>query len=324
MTDRLLCFVFALSVLGPVPALAQDDPSSDMVERTFNVGAKGALDISNLSGNIVITGVPGEEIRVKAERQVWGDDAKGITIDASTTPGRVEVRTLFGKHKNKAEVDYTVEVPFETSVTAHSLSGDIKVVKVRGDLQLDTTNGNIETMGTPRLVRLKSFSGNVVVTDAGAADVLSASTVSGDLMVKSLKARGVDMVTVSGDLTLSGAWCERAQLRTVNGDVTFSGGVVRGGRYEFNSHSGDISLYLAGNQGFELSATTFSGELHTELPLKMVTRPDPGIPEGVPHSQDIRGTFGDGGALLLVKTFSGDVSLSKGDARGSLPTPKKQ
>jgi len=139
-----------------------------------------------------------------------------------------------------------------------------------------------------------------------------------------LKARGVDMVTVSGDLTLSGAWCERAQLRTVNGDVTFSGGVVRGGRYEFNSHSGDISLYLAGNQGFELSATTFSGELHTELPLKMVTRPDPGIPEGVPHSQDIRGTFGDGGALLLVKTFSGDVSLSKGDARGSLPTPKKQ
>ena len=119
----------------------------------------------------MITGVPGEEIRVKAERQVWGDDSKGIVIDASKTPGRVEVRTLFGNHKNKAEVDYTVEVPYETSVTAHSLSGDIKVVKVRGELQLDTTNGNIEAMGTPRLVRLKSFSGNVVVTDAGAADV---------------------------------------------------------------------------------------------------------------------------------------------------------
>jgi Toastrack DUF4097 len=322
MTDRLLFFALTLAVLAPSSALAQNDPSSDMVERTFNVGPKGALDISNLSGSIVITGVAGEEIRVKAERQVWGDDAKGIVIDASKTPGRVEVRTLFGRHKSKAEVDYTVEVPFDTSVTAHSLSGDIKVVKVRGDLQLDTTNGNIEAMGTPRLVRLKSFSGNVVVTDAGAADVLSASTVSGDLVIKSLKARGVDMVTVSGDLTLAGAWCERAQLRTVNGDVTFSGGVAKGGRYEFNSHSGDISLYLAGNQGFELSATTFSGELHTELPLKMVTRPDPDLPEGVPHSQDIRGTFGDGSALLLVKTFSGDVSLSR--AEGAKPPPKKQ
>ena len=322
MTDRLLFFAFALFVLAPPAALAQDDPSSDIVERTFNVGPKGALDISNLTGSIVITGIAGEEIRIKAERQAWGDDSKGIVIDASKTPGRVEVRTLFGKHKNKAEVDYTVEVPFETSVTAHSLSGDIKVVKVRGDLQLDTTNGNIEAMGTPRLVRLKSFSGNVVVTDAAAADVLSASTVSGDLVIKSLKARGVDMVTVSGDLTLAGAWCERAQLRTVNGDVTFSGGVARGGRYEFNSHSGDISLYLAGNQGFELSATTFSGEVHTELPLKMVSRPDPGLPEGVPHSQDIRGTFGDGSALLLVKTFSGDVSLSR--AEGGKPAPKKQ
>ena len=45
MTDRLLCFVFALSVLVPVPGLAQDDRSSDLVERTFNVGPKGALDI---------------------------------------------------------------------------------------------------------------------------------------------------------------------------------------------------------------------------------------------------------------------------------------
>jgi DUF4097 and DUF4098 domain-containing protein YvlB len=322
MTDRLLILALSLVVLLPSSAIAQDDESSDIVERTFNVGPKGALDISNLSGSIVITGVPGEEIRVKAERQVWGDDAKGIVIDASKTPGRVEVRTLFGRHKNKAEVDYTVEVPYDTSVTARSLSGDIKVVKVRGELQLETTNGNVEAIGTPRLVRLKSFSGDVVVTDAGAADGLSASTVSGDLMIKSLKARVVDLVTVSGDLTLLSTSCERAQLRTVNGNVEFSGALVRGGRYEFNSHSGDISLNLAGNQGFELSATTFSGEVHTGLPLTMVTRPDANLPEGVPHSQDVRGTFGDGGALLLVKTFSGDVYVGRAEA--GKPAPKKR
>jgi DUF4097 and DUF4098 domain-containing protein YvlB len=322
MTDRLLFLALLTTMLAPSPVLAQDDQSSDIVERTFNVGPKGTLDISNLSGSIVIAGVAGDEIRVKAERQVWGDDAKGIAIDASQTAGRVEVRTLFGRHKNKAEVDYTVEVPFDTSVLARSLSGDIQVVKVRGELQLETTNGNIEATGTPRLVRLKSFSGSVVITDAGAADVLSASTVSGDLMIKSLKARSVDLVTVSGDLSLLNTWCERAQLRTVNGDVEFSGGIARGGRYEFNSHSGDISLHVAGNQGFELSATTFSGEVHTGLPLTMVTKPDPNLPEGVPHSQDVRGTFGDGGALLLVKTFSGDVSVDR--AEGAKPVPKKK
>jgi DUF4097 and DUF4098 domain-containing protein YvlB len=322
MTDRLVFLALTLAVFAPSSALAQGDQSSDIVERTFNVGPKGALDISNLSGSIVITGVAGEEIHVKAERQVWGDDAKGIVIDASKTPGRVEVRSVFGHHKNKAEVDYTVEVPYDTNVTAHSLSGNIKVMKVRGEVQLDTTNGDIEAMGTPRLVRLKSFSGNVVVIDAGAVDVLSASTVSGDLMIKSLKARGVDLVTVSGDLTLENASCERAQLRTVNGDVSFSGGIVRGGRYEFNSHSGDISLHLSGNQGFEFSATTFSGDVHTEMPLTMVSRPDPNLPEGVPHSQDVKGTFGDGGALFLVKTFSGDVSVAR--AGTGKPAAKKQ
>ena len=51
----------------------------------------------------------------------------------------------------------------------------------------------------------------------------------------------------------------------------------------------------------------------------MVTRPESGMPEGVPHSQDMRGTFGDGGALLLVKTFSGDVSLSEGGRREASP-----
>jgi len=326
MTDRLLYFAFSLALLVPSSAVAQkeheQDQPSDIVERTFNIGPKGTLDISNLSGSIVIVGVGGEEIRVKADRQSEDEGPKHIAIDASQTPGRVEIRTLFGRHKNKAEVDYTVEVPFETSVLARSLSGDIKVQKVRGELQLETTNGNIEAMGTPRLVRLKSFSGSVMVTDAGAADVLSASTVSGDLMIKSMKARAVDLVTVSGDLSLLNTWCERAQLRTVNGDVEFSGGIAKGGRYEFNSHSGDISLHLSGSQGFELSATTFSGEVYTDLPLKMVTRPDPNLPEGVPHSQDIHGTLGDGGSLILVKTFSGDVSLDR--AVGGKPTPKKQ
>jgi DUF4097 and DUF4098 domain-containing protein YvlB len=322
MTDRLLFFALSLALFVPSPVLAQKDEPGDVVERTFNIGPKGTLDISNLSGNIVIVGASGEAIRVKADRQSEDEGPKNIAIDATQTPGRVEIRTLFGHHKNKAEVDYTVEVPFDTNVLARSLSGNITVQKVRGELQLETTNGNIETMGTPRLVRLKSFSGSVMVTDAGAADVLSASTVSGDLMIKSLKARAVDLVTVSGDLSLLNTWCERAQLRTVNGDVEFSGGIARGGRYEFNSHSGDISLHLTGTQGFELSATTFSGEVNTDLPLKMVTRPDPDLPEGVPHSQDVKGTFADGGSLILVKTFSGDVSVDR--ATGKPPRKHEQ
>ena len=64
--------------------------SSDRWSRTFKVGPSGSLDISNISGDIVITGGTGDEIRVEAVKRVHGrdtDEAKrqlaAVTIEAS-------------------------------------------------------------------------------------------------------------------------------------------------------------------------------------------------------------------------------------------------
>jgi Toastrack DUF4097 len=294
--------------------------STEEMSKTFKVGPGGSLDIFNMSGDVVVTGVAGDEIRIKGTKRVWGGGAKArlddIVIDVSETAGRVEVRSMLGRaRKSRAEVDFTIEVPFGAAVSARSLAGDIKVVRVRGDVQIDSTSGTIEAVGTPRLVRLKTLSGDVMMDDAAAADGLSASTVSGDLVAKGLTARSLDVVTVSGDVTLVNAVCERAQLRTVNGDVQYVGPVARGGRYELNSHSGDIRFDLVGNGGFELSARTFSGDVRAEMPLVMAPRSDasdlPGLP---PLNQEVRGTFGDGSALLVVRTFSGSVVVGRVDA----------
>ena len=48
--------------------------SSDRWSRTFKVGPSGSLDISNISGDIVITGGTGDEIRVEAVKRVHGRD----------------------------------------------------------------------------------------------------------------------------------------------------------------------------------------------------------------------------------------------------------
>jgi DUF4097 and DUF4098 domain-containing protein YvlB len=292
--------------------------ATDMVVRTFKVGPRGSLDITNLSGNIVIIGKAGDTIVVKATKHVWGRDSRTqletLNIDATETAGRVEVRTVFGRrHETKGEVDYEVEVPFDTEVTAKSLSGDVKAVKVRGEVQLESTNGNVEAIGTTRLTRVKTISGDLMITDAASPDALSASTVSGDVTAKSLKTRALEIVTVSGDLRLLNTACERAQVRTLNGTIEFVGLLAKGGRYEFNSHSGDVILHLAGSQGFELSATTFSGDVHSALPLLMPSRPGDDDMPGIPRNRETRGTFGDGGALIVVKTFNGDVTLDKAE-----------
>jgi len=106
--------------------------------------------------------------------------------------------------------------------------------------------------------------------------------------------------------------CDRAQVRTVSGSMEFAGPLVKSGRYEFTSHAGDVRLKLAGSQGFELAAKTFSGDVHSDLPLTMVSSGTP--PHGGPERRDVRGTFGDGSALVIVKTFSGSVAVSRADA----------
>jgi DUF4097 and DUF4098 domain-containing protein YvlB len=293
--------------------------ANQTIVRTFKAAAGTSLDVFNMAGNVTITGVTGDQIAVTAMKQVWGGDGKAqlenIGVDFNETAGRLEVRTSMGRARNThAEVDFTIDVPFETPVIVRTLSGDVTVAKVRGDLQVESTSGTVEATGTSRVLRLKTISGDVKILDASAPDVLSASTVSGNVEAKGLKARGLEVVSVSGDLVLINTACERAQLRTVNGDVQYVGSLSKGGRYEISSHSGDVRFELVGNGGFELSARTFNGEVSSELPLVMAKQPDDSDIPGVPKNHDVRGTYGDGSALLIVKTFSGDVTVGRAEA----------
>lgn len=352
MTARLPLLLASLAALAPVSAAAQPRPTlthlaparaawferfeqsrngpeeTQMVTKTFKVSGSGSLDVSNLSGDVIVTGIAGDQIQVHAVKRARGGDAKAqlndITIDISQTADRVEVRTVFGRHESHAEVDYTIDVPFDTAVIARTISGDVTVTNVRGDLQVDSTSGDLNASGTPRIVRLKTIAGDVMVTDGGSADMLSGGTVSGDFTARGLKARSIEVVTISGDVTLMHITCERAQIRTVNGSVDYTGPLAKGGRYEVNSHSGDVNFALVGENGFELTARTFSGDVRADLPLIMAPHSgDSGIP-GMPGNHEIRGTFGDGSALVTVKTFSGDVVVGRaGDKEKDKPGRKK-
>lgn len=287
----------------------------ETIVKTFKTGPGGTLDLSNLSGDVVVNGVAGEEMKVTATKRARGSDAKAalaeITIGTRQTAGRVEVRTEFGRHDSEAEVDYTVEVPLDSAVIVRTISGDIRVSNVRGDVQVDSTSGDVRAAGTPRLAHLQTVSGDVQMNDAGTPDMFSGGTVSGDFVAVGLKARAMEITTVSGDVTLTNVSCERAQIRTVNGSVGYTGALARGGRYELNSHSGDIVLSVVGDAGFELTAKTFSGDVRTDFPMTMApTGHDRGIP-GMPGNHEIRGTFGDGSALVIAKTFSGDVVVER-------------
>ena len=98
-------------------------------------GQPDRLDLSNISGDIVITGGAGDEIRVEAVKRANGhNDAEtkrqleGVTIEASEHAGRVEISTSYPRKQNsQVDVDYTVHVPAGAAVSVRSVSGDIEL-----------------------------------------------------------------------------------------------------------------------------------------------------------------------------------------------------
>src|SRR5262249_62010173 len=103
-----------------------------------------------------------------------------------------------------------------------------------------------------------SVSGAIDLTDATADSDLNASSVSGSVHAKGLKARSLTIGTVSGDVSLIDVTCERLGAKSVSGGGGDSGGIVKSGRYDINAHSGTIRLPLGSGLGFWLHANTFS------------------------------------------------------------------
>lgn len=274
--------------------------------RVFKLPGRGSLDLSNLSGDIVVTGGAGDEIRVHAVRedgsQAGRAGAEDIRIVVNEGAGRVEIRTEYPRRGRYGDVDFNVQVPAYADVNIRSVSGDVRVEKVQGEVRGESVSGDVVVADVRTLLLAKSVSGEVTVTGAG-GDAVNAESVSGGIHAQGLTANDCRMQSVSGELTLTGAKCGRAHLKTISGGIEYAGSLAAGGRYEFSSHSGDVRLSVGGGSGFELVAKTFSGSMESALPM---TRHRVEDGDHRPRGR-MRGTVGDGSAYVDVKTFSGSI-----------------
>jgi DUF4097 and DUF4098 domain-containing protein YvlB len=293
---------------------------TDRFSRTARLGRTGAFELSNIAGDITVTGGGGNEVRIEAVKRVrhrQESDARsllsGIQIEVAELSNRVEVRTVYprGRMRNvSASVDYTINMPSGASATIRTVSGDLRVTNVRGELRAETVSGTIVTSGATQLSLVKSVSGDIDVTDAAVETGATVTTVSGDLRARGLKGRSIELGSVSGDVTLTDVQAERVNIKSVSGTIEYQGTLARTGRYEMSTHSGDVRLALGGNTGFELEATTFSGTVRSDFPLTLRPGVEPPERRGRrPMNRSIRGSHGDASAIVTLSAFSGDISI---------------
>lgn len=337
-TFSLVLVTFALTCASPAAA-ADDAPRATWLDRysearqgpeqtdrfsqSYRVGRDGALDLQNISGDVRVTGGSGNDIRIEAIKRVRSRDSgdgrrllENLGIEVTHVGSRVEVRTTYPRNgRTSGGVDYTITVPTSASVSVKTVSGDVSVTSVNGEVRAETMSGDLQVSATPNLALAKTVSGDVTARDIGAGATLTLGSVSGTVIASALKVRTLDASTVSGDVHLSGVQIERLTAKSVSGSIEFDAGLARGGRYEFNSHSGNVRILLTSNMGFELDANTFSGSIRSDFPITLRSTPD-GDRDGRNRSnrnsnRTIRGAFGDGSAIIAVRSFSGTVVITK-------------
>jgi len=293
---------------------------TDNFSKTVRLGRSGSFALSNIAGDITITGGGGDDVRIQAVKRVRRPTEtearallRDIDIQVIERSGSVEVRTELPSRRNvSAVVDYTVALPSGANVDVKTVSGNVRVSNVRGELRAESISGDVTAATVTRVRALRSLSGNIELSDAD-GDEIAANTASGSLMARNVKARSLEFESVSGDMRFTETQSDRVSLKTISGNIDYGGRLARSGRYDMTSHSGNVRVEPIGTIAFDLEASTFSGDVRSDFPL---TLRGGGIGNGFAGrgprlNRTIRGSIGDGGALLSIRSFSGNVVIVK-------------
>jgi DUF4097 and DUF4098 domain-containing protein YvlB len=132
--------------------------------------------------------------------------------------------------------------------------------------------------------------------------VVEAGSVSGDVSING--AHGdVTASTVSGDVVLDHLHASSVKANSVSGDVEVHVDELLGrGDFTFHSVSGDVTLEVPRDFGADLSMTTVSGEIDSDFPITVGGN-------GRMNRRSVDARIGAGGRRLDVSTVSGDLRL---------------
>jgi len=283
----------------------------DVKTQKLATGPTGDIALKNIVGDITVKAGGGSEATIEIIRISRGRteaDAKlgleKVTVDVGVRGERATVETRYpdDRRPNYAvSVSYNVTAPAGTGVTIDTVSGDLVVAGLKGEVAVHAISGRIDLSNCSRVSSARATSADIALTNVQSSGDLEVEGISGDIKLTGIKARRLVTGIVSGTISATDVQAEGASLTTMSGDIAYSGTVAPKGRYEFRAHSGTVKLGLTG--GFDLEARTFSGDVKAD--------PSLGIAAPSSNSRSIRGTTGNGGASVVATTFSGSVWVGK-------------
>lgn len=245
-------------------------------EESFPAAKVERLDIGWIAGSVEISAYDGEEIKIteSASRTLAENEKLRWKLDNGVLCLRYCAPGIFDMQAKSL----TVLIPenlclegLEVDVTSADLT--LNALSLSGEVNFDSVSGGVRAceLACERL-NISTMSGEAEVE--GSMERLRYSSTSGGMRADGLpEGCAVETDTVSGNMELRFAGCP--------GDI------------EADSTSGNVTVYLPGDVGFELDYDSVSGGLDCDFP-------------------GLRGVYGSGAMFSMdVDTTSGDLDIRK-------------
>ncbi|MGI9167605.1 MAG: DUF4097 family beta strand repeat-containing protein [Pyrinomonadaceae bacterium] len=249
------------------------------VERTVSTDAAVTVSLCVMSGNISVRGWDKNEVRARSNEAVQIEFRRkdGSSETAPATKLEVVILDKTNAQKRRREcpalTDVELDLPRGATVHVQTRDGDISISEI-ASAYAGTQNGDISIEGVTRTIEVGSIGGGIEIKNSSGR--VNVSSVGGNVEAINLRPAerfdAFEVVSVSGDITLDQVTHRQLNVKTVNGNVNLTGPLATGGRYGFNTFSGDVTLTLPSESSFRLSAkVSQGGEVITDFPLTLVT-----------------------------------------------------
>jgi hypothetical protein len=273
----------------------QDQDVVSRIDTTVAFSADGTIDLSSISGEIVVTGWTRREARIRAY-----SERGQLRFSASSSRISVETQSRRGR---MGDTKYELSVPQGVRLRVETTSGDITARDVNGPVDLRSTSGDVTLHGANGRIEISTTSGDIDA--ARLRGDVEVHAVSGEFMVADVEG-SIRVETVSSDIVLRNVRVRSATAETVSGEIEFEGPIARDGRYDFRSHSGNVTVRVPAATSARFEVETYSGELDSDFPITL-------MPRDRSRSRPRRFEFNIGGgeARIVAETFSGNITLER-------------
>ena len=258
--------------------------AADHLEKVFPVSKNPCLILTNYSGSISVKSWPNSEIKAICTRY-----SQNVEVDTEYMGNKVRISThVMDKlaSAEKAKVDYQILTPEESNLEIHTNLGNVIIEKIKGEVKIDVMDAPVTISDVAGYLNVRSLNSKLEISRA--QGIIQTTTVSGDIVFRRLNSGSV------------------SALSTI-GNIIYEGDFLSGGKYNFQTNEGVISVYCTDQASVEWEARTVKGGIESNLPIKSKNH-SPAVINSF-GKQSLLGMSNSGDATVQLSTFSGRIRI---------------